>query len=126
MRLQFKRSKSLVFIASLLVGGCGSINLWPFGDDSRTASAPRAPENATEYRCDGNKSFYVRYLDGGKTAWVIFPDRQVSLEKVSTESGSRYSNGIAVLDVDGAAVSLTDGSLISYQNCKAVIAVGKQ
>jgi len=109
---------------ALLIGGCSSINLWPFGGDAKTSSAARVPENATEYRCNGNKAFYVRYLDGGMSAWVIFPDRQVRLDKVTADSGSRYSNGIAVLRIDGADVSLTDGPSSTYLGCKTVTAGG--
>jgi membrane-bound inhibitor of C-type lysozyme len=109
---------------ALLIGGCSSVNLWPFGDDRNVVNTPRVPANATEYRCEGNKTFHVRYLEGGK-AWVIFADRQVSLDKVTAESGSRYSNGIAVLQINGPDVSLTDGPAIAYQGCKTPVAGGK-
>lgn len=103
---------------ALVLSACGSVNLWPFDDSKPSAAGPRGPEGATEYRCEGNKVFHVRYLDGGKRAWVYFPDRQVALDKAGQEGGTRYSNGIAVLKFEGSDVSLTDGPVIRYTGCK--------
>lgn len=104
---------------ALLLSGCGSISVWPF-DDSKPSNVvgSRGPDNATEYRCDGGRSFYVRTLDGGKSVWLFLPDRQVRLDQVPAEAGSRYSNGVSVLRIDGSEVSLIDGPTLSYQNCK--------
>jgi membrane-bound inhibitor of C-type lysozyme len=109
------------------LGGCGSmkLNVWPFGEGT-TVERPRGPENATEYRCEGGKGFYVRYLDGGAAAWVIYPDRQVRLDKVAGSAVGRYSNGIAVLQLDGDKASLTDGPAINYTACKAPAAASAQ
>jgi membrane-bound inhibitor of C-type lysozyme len=101
---------------SLLLAGCGSISIWPFGE-SQTASISRGPVNATEYRCAGGKTFYVRYLDAGKSAWVILPDRQVRLDKATATGDGRYTNGIAVLTVTTEGAELTDGPA-SYTACK--------
>jgi membrane-bound inhibitor of C-type lysozyme len=106
---------------SLLITGCGSINIWPFGE-SKSQSVSRGPENATEYRCDGGKLFHVRTLEAGKSVWVILPDRQVRLDRVAAEAGNRYSNGIAVLNIGDAEATLTDRPAISYSGCKAVTA----
>ena len=100
-----------------LLAGCGSINLWPFGE-TRTAERPRGPANATEYRCDGGKSFHLRLLDGGAGAWVILPDRQVRLDKAAATAGMRYSNGIATLQLDGETAMLSDGPASAFNNCK--------
>ena len=111
---------ALGLLTTFVLGGCGSfkMNVWPFGESS-TIERSRGPENATEYRCDGGKGFYVRYLDGGAAAWVIYPDRQVRLDKVAGAAGGRYSNGIAVLQLDGDRVSLNDGPAIAYIGCKS-------
>jgi membrane-bound inhibitor of C-type lysozyme len=102
----------------LLLAGCGSI--WPFGGD-KAGERPRAPPNSTEFQCDGGKRFYLRYLDNGAGAWVIFPDREVRLDKVADAPGMRYGNGIAILDVSGSTATLTDGPN-SFANCKAAVA----
>jgi len=128
-RLKMKRTFPLVILAlagiMLVVAGCSSVNLWPFGE-SKTSDGPRGPKDATEYRCVGGKTFHIRYLDGGNSVWVIFPDRQVNLNKVTAESGTRYSNGIAILKIDGAEAALTDGPSISYVGCKTPVAGNNQ
>lgn len=110
----------------MLMTGCSSVKVWPFEDDNKPATATRKPENATEYRCEGGKIFYVRYLDAGKSAWVILPDRQVRLDKVAGDSDNRYSNGIATLRIEGADASLADGPSVSYSACKTPGAGGGQ
>lgn len=99
---------------ALLLPGCGGGKLWPFDGDGATTSS-RKPANATEYQCDGGKRFYVRMMDNGATAWLILPDREVALAKAS--SGSRYSNGIAVLEINGSEAALADGT-VTYSGCK--------
>lgn len=105
---------------SLLLSGCGSVkvNLWPFGGEG-AQDRPIKPTNSTEYQCNGGKRFYVRYLDNGAAAWLIYPDREVRLDKVSATSGTRYSNGIAMLEINGNETMLSDGPAISYTGCKA-------
>ena len=63
-----------------------NVSLWPFGEP-RSAEVSRKPSNATEYRCDGGKQFYVRNLDGG-AVWLIAPDREIRLEKSAGAQGS--------------------------------------
>ena len=102
---------------SLLLAGCGGINIWPFNRSSETQVG--VPPNATEYRCAGGKGFYLRFLDTG-AAWVIFPERQFRLDKLANEPGVRFSNGIATLEITGNEANLTDGPSASYSNCTAV------
>jgi len=107
----------LISLTSLLPA-CSSVSVdkvWPFNDKSGASAQSHGPANATEYRCDGGKRFYVRYLDNGATAWLIYPDREVGLAKAA--SGSRYSNGVAVLEINGDQATLTDGT-VSYSGCK--------
>lgn len=115
-----KHLSSLVYMGvigfPLLLAGCGSISIWPFGE-SKTASVSRGPENATEYRCTGGKTFHVRYLDAGKSVWLILPDRQVRLDKATAAGDGRYTNGIAVLSITSEGAELTDGPA-SYTACK--------
>lgn len=104
-------------LLALLSTGCSEVKVWPF-DSSSTASRSGAPANATEYQCDGGKRFYVRMLDNGSIAWVILPDREVGLSKSTSGSGTRYTNGIAVLDISNAGTTLNDGPKIAYSGCK--------
>ncbi len=103
----------------ILLAGCSSIKvdkLWPFDDNSDSART-RLPANTTLYQCAGGKHFHLRIVDNGSSAWLIYPDREVSLTKAAT--GSRYSNGIAVLEINGNDATLTDGTTITYTDCKA-------
>lgn len=104
---------------SLILSGCGGFKLWPFGGE-KGQERSRTPSNASEFQCTGGKKFYLRYLDNGGAAWIIYPDREVRLDKVATASGTSYSNGIAVLNVSGNEATLEDGPAISFAGCKKV------
>lgn len=101
---------------SVLLSGCSNIpavNVWPFGGEK---ARDLTPANSTEFQCKGGKRFYVRYLENGNAAWLIYPDREVRLDKTD---GTRYSNGIAALTINGDEALLTDGPAIAYTECKA-------
>lgn len=102
--------------ATLVLSACSSISLWPFGgDQERDPSRP--PAGATIYQCDNGKHLFVRYLDNGAAAWVILPEREFRLNKAG--SGNSYSNGSDTLELVGGVATLSDGSSVSYANCKA-------
>ena len=118
MSNEFKRTGLLAPLClALLLSGCGSLNLWPFGGNGATERSGR-PANATQYVCKGGKNFYVRMLDNGNAAWIIYAEREFRLDKVESKAGMRYSNGIAVLEFNGNQVSLQDGPTISVTDCK--------
>lgn len=104
-------------VFSLILTGCGSISMKdiPLVGGSASSQA-RVPANATEYQCANGKKFYVRMLDNGTTAWLIYPDREVGLPKAS--SGNRYTNGVAVLEINNGEATLNDGPAIAYTGCK--------
>lgn len=104
-------------VSCLLLTACGSFSIWPFGDSAPERS--RVPSDATEYQCAGGKRFYVRSMDGGNSAWVILTEREFRLDKVASEGGTRYGNGVTVLDLQAGEASLSDGSATSYTGCKA-------
>lgn len=116
--LAIGKTATLSIAASLVLTACGGMGttLWPFGDSAANGTA-RGYENAREYRCEGGKSFHVRLLDEGKAAWLMWPERKVRLEK-GTAAG-QYSNGIAVLTLDGDKAALNDGPSVSLKACSA-------
>ena len=75
------------------------------------------PANSTEYVCDKGRKFYVRLIDSGASAWLILPEREVSLAKVASANG-RYSNGITTLEIDGTNATLDDGPANLFKGCK--------
>lgn len=101
----------------LALSGCGSMQLWPFGEDQQDETAGQ-PANSTEYECEGGRKFYVRMLDKGNTAWLILPLREVALSRVESASGERYSNGISTLSLKGNEAMLEDGPDNVYKSCK--------
>jgi hypothetical protein len=98
---------------SLALAGCSLLSLNPFRGDN-TGSVP-PPENAVQYRCANNASFYLRTLSDG-AMWVIYNDRQIRLDK-DEANPKRFTNGVAVLEMDGAGVTLSDGPQINYSAC---------
>lgn len=107
----------LTILLPIALSGCSNISIWPWDNDNPAqAGGGRTPENSKEYRCEGNRVFHLRYLNEGKTAWVILPERQIALDRSST--GNTFTNGIAVLKIDDAGTTLTDGPAIAYKDCK--------
>lgn len=109
--------KSLFLALSIsgLLAACSSFSVPnPFASGSK--SGVGAPENATLYECEGNKRFYVRMLNNGNDAWLIYPDHEVNLAK--TSDNNRYSSGLITLVINGAATTLNDGEKIAYTACK--------
>lgn len=115
------RSLSPALLAAMLVAGCGGMDsvrkVWPFDGDSSGGGQVHGPANATQYLCDGSKNFYLRMLDNGATAWVIYPNREVGLNRTGN-TGTRYTNGVATLDLAAPAAKLTDGPEINFTGCK--------
>jgi membrane-bound inhibitor of C-type lysozyme len=97
-----------------LLASCALPKLNPFAKSEDVS--PLVPKNATQYVCDNNKSFYVRMLNNGNDAWLIYPDHEVNLPKADREN--RYSSGLITLVISGAETTLNDGEKIAYTNCK--------
>ncbi|MDI1308807.1 MAG: hypothetical protein PSV17_05145 [Methylotenera sp.] len=112
-----KKLNQLIIVASLVaLPSCSSINLNPFSSNEQEHSA--TPQNAIAYKCDEGKQFYVRMLNNGKDAWLIYPDHEVNLTKTDN---NRYTSGLITLSTNGDATTLTDGEKIAYTGCKPQI-----
>ena len=111
--------KNVFFTGALLaalLGGCGGIDVWPFG--AKEVERSRVPRDSTEYLCDAGKRFYLRTLNNGAAAWVILAERQFRLDKVASGPGTRYSNGTSTLDMSGREATLNDGPQAVFTGCK--------
>jgi len=117
--LKRKLTESFLLLAIIGLSACGGGKLWPF-DGSNSDSAGYAPANSTEYQCEGNSKFYVRMLNNGNDAWLILPDREVSLSKTGSDGGMHYSNGISVLSINGEDATLSVNETRKLSQCKAV------
>jgi hypothetical protein len=101
-----------------LLSGCGGVNLWPFGDPG-AAEVSRKPANATEYRCEGGKVFYVRDLDPD-AVWLIAPDREIRLEKAAGSTGAVYAVGKVRLEISAQVATLLDPP-VQFLGCKRAL-----
>ena len=100
-----------------LLTACGGGGWWPFG--SKPADpATRVPPGATEYNCAGSKRLFVRHTADGKSAWVIYPDREFRLDRVAASGGDRFSNGVSTLLIYGDEVTLEESGARVFTDCK--------
>ena len=106
-----------LIVVALSTASCGVQRMLPFGRDEGRVPVP---ENATQYRCNDGKSFYLRMLADGD-AWFILPQREFRLAKAADGAGRRFSNGRATLDLstdqEGTA-SFNDGPEVAFVGCK--------
>ena len=119
MQSGFFRWAALSVALSTLLAGCGSMKVWPFGEEA-SKELPGQPPNSTAYECEGGRKFYVRMLEQGNTAWLILPLREVGLAKTESASGVRYSNGISTLHLKGDEAVLEESPDNVYKSCKVV------
>ncbi|MCC6609924.1 MAG: hypothetical protein IT515_09670 [Burkholderiales bacterium] len=98
---------------ALLTAGCSS--WWPWGGGS--GDVPRVPPGATAYKCDAGKELFVRYLNGGKSAMIVFPEREFRLDRTG-DAGSPYANGQTTLTVGAGTATLQEGGTVTHANCK--------
>lgn len=115
-KLQIRFTPIMTFCL-LTACGAGNVKLWPF-DGDKPSGGRSGPANATEFNCEAGKRFYLRHLDNGTAVWVILPEREIRLDKSAI--GNRYTNGIAILELNGNEASLKDGEKITYTGCKMV------
>ncbi len=106
----------LLFASASLIGACSTIsNFDPF--NAKTHEHSKNPENAVQYVCDGNKRFFVRKLNQGKDAWLIYPDHEVNLTQSDSDK-NRYAAGGITLVLNNDQSTLNDGD-VAYTGCKA-------
>lgn len=102
----------------VMLSGCSG-GWWPFGRSSEP-EPNRLPAGATEYACAGGKRLLIRYTPDGKSAWVIYPDREFRLDRIVSASGSgeQFSNGVSTLATQGDETSLDSEGARQFTDCK--------
>jgi membrane-bound inhibitor of C-type lysozyme len=99
----------------VLTAGCGTVErLWSGGPTEQK----RVPAGVTAFSCDANKKLLVRFDAGGKSAWVVFPEREFRLDASPDTPGGRFSNGRTTLVATGDDASLEEASAVTFANCK--------
>ena len=123
MTIQFIKLSLLSIFGILLLNAC-STNSILNGDifNGKARELPRTPVGSTAYVCDNNAQFYVRMLNNGNDAWVIYPDHEVNLPK---QADGRFTNGTAVFTPGADGATLTDGEKVNYTACKAQVSPSK-
>lgn len=106
---------AVIVIAGFPLAGCGTGSLWPF-KSSQSAEPNRVPAGATEYTCAAGTRLLVRYTPDGKSAWIIFPDREFRLDRAGTSD--RYTNGVSTLTGSGDEVVLDSEGARLFAECK--------
>ena len=102
---------------ALILNACSTSNLMD-GDifNGKAREMPRTPAGSVAYLCDNNAQFYVRFLNNGNDAWIIYRDHEVNLPK---QADGRYTNGSAVFTPSMTGATLTDGEKVNFSDCKA-------
>lgn len=117
----FIRSALLPILGLLVltISACSTSRLMD-GDifNGKARELPRTPVGSVGYLCDNNAQFYVRLLNNGNDAWIIYPDHEVNLPK---QADGRYTNGTAVFTLSPTDATLTDGEKVNYSACKAQV-----
>ena len=107
----------LALISAIALLTACSRGWWPFQESSGDAAA-RIPAGATEYICAGNKRLLVRHTPDGKSAWVIYPDREFRLDRTDGSSDDRFTNGVTTLSVYGDETVLEESGARVFTECK--------
>ena len=102
--------------AAALLTACGG-GWWPWSGTPRDP-ATRVPPGATEYTCAGSKRLLVRHTPDGKSAWILYPDREFRLDRVGAGGGDRFTNGVSTLIVQGEEVMLEESGARLFTDCK--------
>jgi len=105
----------MIAIGLVLLGGCGTTSVWPFGEP---AERIRAPTDATAYRCDGGRTLHVRLIENGAAAWVILPEREIRLERTGAAAATNYAWRNTLLEIKGNEAALFDGATPLLTGCK--------
>jgi membrane-bound inhibitor of C-type lysozyme len=112
------KTTSSVFIAAVMLGGCGGGGWTPWSKSAADTTGPYTPPGAKGYACEGRKRLLVRFEGDSKSAWVIYPDREVRLNRAVAASGEQFSNARTTLTIkDGEAV-LEEAGAVQFARCK--------
>ena len=109
-----------ILVSVALLAGCGSSSTsWmPWTKEERPTGAKYTPEGAKGYGCAEGKRLLVRFDSDGKSAWVIYPDREMRLDRVSSASGEEFSRAGTTLSTKDGETTLIEGSAVQFANCK--------
>ncbi|HEY9617217.1 MAG TPA: MliC family protein [Microcoleaceae cyanobacterium] len=86
-------------------------------------SSPVSSQGTTKvsYRCDANKGFTAVYQPDGAddNVRLTFGSKVITLPKVESASGAKYSNGSVTLNTKGDEAFVEVGDKVLFDNCLA-------
>ncbi|HZM47994.1 MAG TPA: MliC family protein [Burkholderiales bacterium] len=106
-----------VLVVAMALAGCGGGGWLPWSTSSGS-SGPYTPPGATAYACEGGKRLLVRFESDTKSAWVIYPDRQLRLDQVASASGQEFGRAGTTLAVKEGDTTLTEAGAVLFAGCK--------
>jgi len=74
------------------------------------------PEDSIEYNCEKNKTFYLLYINEGKSVWVALPSREFKLIRIDEEQNI-YSNDITTLEISPGKTQIKNEKEVLYSEC---------
>ncbi len=74
------------------------------------------PEDSIEYNCDKKQTFFLLYLNEGKSVWIVLPDREFKLDQID-ESQNIYSNDITTIEMSSEIIQVRNNNEILYDQC---------
>ena len=107
---------SMVAVVFAMLAGCSTS--WLPWSTTPTEVGQYTPPGARAYACEGGKRLLVRYESDAKSAWVIYPDRQLRLDRVASGSGEEYARAGTTLAVKDGEAMVTEGATLQYARCK--------
>jgi membrane-bound inhibitor of C-type lysozyme len=74
------------------------------------------PKDSVEYNCEKKKTFFLFYLNEGKSVWLVLPDREFKLNQIE-ESQNIYSNDITTIEISSEKTQIRNDDDILYNQC---------
>jgi hypothetical protein len=109
---------AMAVVLTVILGACSGASGWLPWSKSPGASGPYTPPGATAYACEGGKRLLVRFESDAKSAWVIYPDRQLRLDRVNSAAGQEFSRAGTTLAVKDGEATLTEVGSAPFIRCK--------
>jgi hypothetical protein len=107
----------MAIVLPAILAGCAGATGWLPWSKSAGDSGPYTPPGATAYACEGGKRLLVRFESDAKSAWVIYPDRQLRLDRTSA-AGQEFSRAGTTLALRDGEATLTEVGSAPFMRCK--------
>lgn len=101
-------------LALMLLAGCSGAELTRLNPWAEVREQSRIPADATVYACDAGKQLAIRFVEGGKSVFVVFPEREFRLD----QGQGGFTNGRTTFSTRGDEVVLVEGNETLFSGCK--------